>query len=654
EIIGADLDSSESFWSYPIYSYEMTISSGVDSDRVVCTIKHAEDFVEPDYQGTEEKSRTYIYRLDKDEEGNYNGNGEWLKGDPGDLHPQSVWVPIGIRQKELFLDYEEVRKMARTIDDELEGEKLVPGHHFLIVYPGEEDAFTIQPLVGENITCYLALDRQSAAGNGAGYRFERNNEVVESGDLDYELHELSLNSETGADKLQLRILPGPDNSAGVCVHLYVDVKARYQSWFYGFPSEQYWTGCAVVSTNESEGERAWLEIVGDQGLPLGRGDWSGESLKQGGHWLSSLENGLTVDYFSSDGEAVAIKLVSSTPYQSLLLAGDGYKLWGPPESSEVIGSRLVIPWLTSAFNMRKFATLHLANQSAGTVGTVISYYKNDGTPQLQTVKVELAPQTMAEYSSGNYPGQGGVDGWGVVESSGDDFSGAVVLKEGYNLADQLPLLLPGRRWIVPHLATDSGWQTRLGICNPNPEPLALSLTAFVDGEPLSSPYSLVVEPFAKHELAVVGTLFGVDEEQMNKAWLHVDGDFESAAYLRYRYDGGAGASIPLYADVKDKGTRRLPQLAVSGGWWTGIVLVNRSAEAVSVVISALNEEGEVLQRLPLRLEPKAKYTASAASIFQEVEIEELASLRLEGAEEVKALVLYGGFNGVTHLAAKCW
>lgn len=651
EIIGADLDSSDTFWSYPIYSYEMTITSGINSDHVVCTIKHADDFVDPDYQGSKEVTRTYIYRLDKSQAGNYTGGGEWLQGDPGGVHPQSVWVPVGIRQDQLFVEYEAVRQMAETVDDESEGLDLVPGHHLLIVYPGEEDTFTIQPLAGETITCSLSLDPQSAPGNSAGYSLECNNEVVQAGDLSSDEHQLILDSETAAGPMQLRILPGPDNSAGVCVHLYVSVDAPYQSWFYGFPAELYWLGCAVVTDLDSPNAKAWLEIVGDQGLPLGRGNWSGESLKQGGRWVTGLDNSLTEDYFNGDGQAIGIKLVSSTPFKSLLLAGTGNRVWGPPAASEVMGNRLVIPCLTSGgFNAPKLATLHLANHNTGAVITLISYYKNDGT-QLQTVEVELAPEMIVEYGCGNYPWIGGLDGWGVIESSGAEFCGAVDLREG-SIADQLPLLLPGRDWLVSHLAIGSGWQTHLVVCNPNSQPLQLSLSAFVAGAPLSVPYLMVVEPFARVELNVTAALFGVNEALFKNVWLKLNGDLESAAYLQYRYDDLAGASIPLYADVKDENTRKLSHLAVSHGWWTGIVLTNRSAEAVTVTLSALDKAGEVLQRLPLTLGPWSKYAANVTSLFAAVADQGLASLRIVGAEDIKALAVYGGFNGV--LSAKCW
>ena len=654
ECIGSDLDSSGSFWSYPIYSYDMTISSGLESDYVVCKIEYPTDFVDPDYQGSLMRTETYRYRLYKDAEGSITG-GDWL-AESVENHPQWVWVPVGINQDELFIDYETVREMAQTIDDELEGQELVPGHHLLMVYPGEDDSFKITPRMGENITCHIALDPQSVKGNTARYRLERNQETVAAVELGNELQPLSLISETGTDAFQLTFLPGENNSAGVCIHLYVEIEAQYQSWFYGFPPENFWLGCAAAGLNETAGARFWLEIAGDQGLPVGSGQVSGADLNPGGHWLSVLENNLTEDYFSGNGKPIGFKLLSSTPFQGMLLAGDGRTLWGPPQSYEVSGSKLVIPWLTSAWDMHKSANFHLANANINPVKATISYFKQDGTP-LPPADVELAPKTTVAYNRGNYPGQRGVDGWGLVEGSGTaQFSGGVDLREGFKRMDQLPLLKSGRNLIAAHLVTSFGWQTLLGVCNPNPESLNLLLTPFVDGDQLGMPYPLEIDPFAKHEMVIEGSLFGLSQEEMDKAWIRIDGDRDSAAYLRYLYQNDAGASIPLAAEVEAGKLHKLAQIAISDGWWTGIVLLNHQAAAVSVEITALNAEGEELQRLPVELGPYAKFSTSVAAAFSSVKPEDLAQLRLDGAGSaaIKAQAFYGGINGVTFLAVHNW
>ena len=657
EIIGADLDSGPEFWSYPIYAYDMKITPGDKSDYVTCTIKYSSDFVDPNYQGNLEQSATYRYRLDKDAEGNYNGQGEWLKGPAGDMHPQFVWVPVGIRQDRLFVDYKKVREMARTIDDELEGRPdLVPGHHLLMIYPNDDDTFTISPRVGEKITCNLALDSQNPSQNGARFLVENNDKIVESGVLNSELHTINLSSEVGNDNFKLQILPAEENKAGVCVHLYVDVQAQYQSCFYGFPSDQFWIGCAATSLSNNAGDRVWLEIDGNQGLPLGVGQTSGSNLNQGGRWLTVLDNNLTDDYFNNDGKPIGFRLISSTPYQGLLLAGDSHTLRGPPQSNEVCGRKLIIPWLTNAYGMAKFATLYLANQRENSTNVQISYYNNVGEPQA-TADVELAPEATAEYRRGSYPGIGGIDGWGVIESSADEtFSGCVTLKEGYDRYDQLPLLKPAQHWVAPHLVTGLGWRTVLGVCNINQEILILEITAFVDGLPVGEKVSLAVGPNYKRELIIEGALFGISSELMDRAWLRIDGDREAAAYLRYHYQEAAEASIPLYEVSANRNLHKLSQLAVSGGWWTGIVLLNNSLTAVNLELVALNDKGRELQRLPLHITAESKFSTSVAAAFNQVKTADLAQLRLEGegAPAIKALAFYGGIDGVSLLAVHSW
>ncbi|HDS16033.1 MAG TPA: hypothetical protein ENN66_05400 [Proteobacteria bacterium] len=656
EMIGADLDSSSAFWSYPIYRYEMEVTSGQVSDQIVCTIWHADDFVEPDYQGTKVQSRTYVYRLDKNSQGHYSGGGAWLQGDPGELHPQSVWIPIGVRRENLFVDYDRVVEMAQSVGDELENENLVPGHHLLVVYPREEDFFRLTPLEGERFSCALALDPQSAPGNTAHYQIEKNGLVTDAGELDSTLRPLTLcSTAVGGEELLLRILPGAENWAGVCVHLYVGVEAPYQSWLYGLPARQYWSGYAVVADERAAaGERVWLEMIGNQGLPFGRGAVSGNQLDLGGRWLGLVDNQIAADYFKGEAVAQAVKLVSRAPFQILSLSGDSRKLWGPPAADLVTsGGRLVVPWLTSASNMQRSATVYLANQGAEAQSLRISYFKNDGTPRREAV-LELPPATVFKYACGEYPAQQSLDGWALLEDVSPAVSGAVIAMEGINLADQLPLLAPARSQLAPHLAADAGWQSNLGLCNPNEAGVRLTMTAWVDGAPLPLPHTLNLPAFAARKLQLSGALFGVGDEVLSRAWLQVEGDREYAAYLSYRYGDEAEVSIPLGDDGGQADCRRLAHLAVCDGWWTGIVLLNQAFASREVVLSVLDAGGEVLESLPLHLGPREKLAHNVAGLFTTAGPEAFASLHLEGAAEVKALALYGGLNGVTQLTARSW
>ncbi len=143
QAVAANLDNSGEFWSYPIYKFVMDVTQNDDYDKVHCTITYANDQnLSPDIEGTVAVEKSYDYRLFKDAAGNYiSGNspesGEWLGFSVTD-HPVLVWVPVGLRPDKNFIDYDVISAMARDVDDELEGEELLPGHHLLAIYP--EDA----------------------------------------------------------------------------------------------------------------------------------------------------------------------------------------------------------------------------------------------------------------------------------------------------------------------------------------------------------------------------------------------------------------------------------------------------------------------------------------------------------------------------------
>ena len=657
-IIGADLDSTTAFWSYPIYAYEMNISEGQKSDIVECKITFADDFVDPDYVGTKIRSRTYRYRLNKDDDGSYSGSGEWLQGDEWGLHPQMVWIPIGVNQDKLFVDYAEVKAIAESVDDEQEGDKLIPGHHLIMVYPQEKDQFNLTPQVGESIECKIALDPQNVKANGALLRLLKNGAVIKEDVLTSELEHISIASDTGTDHFTLQIEPLPDNSVGACVHLYVDVEADYVRWFYGVPSDDYWFGCATVSEGQSSAARAWLVPVGSGNLPIGRGARSGGGMDNSGQWLDILENQQTVDYFSNDARPVALKIVSNQPNRSLFLVGSNLKLWGGAgdalESAKA--TRLAIPWLTSSFDMYDFATLYLVNNLTEVGNFTIKYYRNNGKSSGTVVDYSLLPESINRYKVDEYPGlNGGVDGWAVIEADGGGLSGKVELKEGYGRVDQLPLLQFSRVAYMPHLVKTDEWKTVLGVCNPGSEPLSITLTAYLDGGMVSQKYAVKVDPFAKYELELNGAYFGLTAEQFNRAWVIVEGDADFGSFMRFLYETKSAASISLPLNYTLNESRKLPQLAITDGWWTGVVLLNPESHPLAVNLSVLNGNGKVEQAKTFTIPAYGKFTESIASFFEKVDVDKMATLHLEGegTGKIKALVVYGAYDA-NLLAMMSW
>ena len=644
--IAADLDESDEFWSYPIYRYEMEIVPGLDYDQVECRIWHADDQgFKPDFEGTVEVTKTYQYNLEKDSEGNYvKGGGNW-QGTSVDEHPDIVWIPISRRPERLFIDYETVKAMALSHDDEFEGHEIEPGHHLLLVYPGESDIFSIEPQLGEVITVNVALDTQSTIGNEARVIIEKNGETIIDEVLNHSLQEFEIASKNGNDLYSLSFLPSEENTTGCSIHLYADYDAPFQHWFYGYPSANYWLGCA--SLLEEQGKVA-VQAVGEKGLPAQLGQAT--NLNENGRLLTALSTSETVDYFS-DNQPLAVKICSVKPLTALCFAGDNKRFWGSVQSPRFQDKKLVIPWLTSRYNTQVRGELFLAQHSSKENHLNINYYKDDGSHYRQQEMI-LPGNEIIEYNEGRYPDSVSLNGWALVEAEEEGLDGAVLRSEVDFVKDQLPLLRLDAEWMLPHLAVANGWQTKISLYNPNEGTLVVRLACNCE-ESATEDYVVEVAPFAHQEIILDGGLWGVAEDQLNGAWLKLKSEHQFAGYMSYRYGSDSSASMPLLA-TQGEASRRLPHLVCDEYWWTGVVLVNQAEEEQEVILTALAEDGQELEKVVLNITAKEKYSGLADALFTPQTRAEIRSLRLDQASKVAAICIYGTMSGASRISAFCW
>ena len=644
--VAADLDASDEFWSYPIYRYEMKIVNGVEHDQVECRIWHADDLgFSPDFEGTVEVAKTYNYNLEKDSEGNYiKGGGSW-QGLSVEDHPDIVWIPISMRPERLFIDYETVKAMASSSDDEFEGMEMGPGHHLLMVYPEERDNFTFEPRPGEVITVNVALDPQSTIGNQARVVLEKNGETVLDERLDRNLREFQIASPTGSDFYNLSFLPDDENTTGCSIHLYADYDAPFQQWFYGYPSARFWLGCAGLLENRG---RIAVQVVGNNGLPAQSGEVF--ELHENGRLLTALSTSDTVDYFR-DNKSLAVKFSSVEPLTALCFAGDNQRFWGSVQKTRHQEKKLVIPWLTSRYNSEVRGELFLAQQSSVANQLNINYYKDDGSHYRQQ-ELTFPANKIVEYDEGRYPDSISLNGWALLEAAEEGLDGAVLRSEGNFLKDQLPLLGIASEWMVPHLAVSSGWQTKISLYNPNEVSIAVTLGCKCKGSE-SEESQVEIAPFAHQEIVVAGDLWGLSEDRIDGAWLNLKSEHEFAGYFNYRYGSDASASLPLLTPESDS-LRCLPHMICDEYWWTGLVLVNQAAEVQKVFLTALAEDGSELERVELNISSKEKYCGLADALFTPQTRAEISSLRLEQASRIAAIAIYGTMSGANRISAFCW
>ncbi len=644
--VAADFDTSEEFWSYPIYSYEMKIVEGDQADQVQCRIMHANDQgFPPDFEGTVEVERVYYYKLDKDIDGNYiKGSGSWQGTSVAD-HPAIVWVPIARRPERLFIDYDIVKEMALSSGDEYAGTEYNPGHHLLIVEPGVSRSFPITPAIGVNLTLKVALDRQSASGTGAHAVLKRGSEIIAEQELDRNLVEFKVASKTGSDNYSFTLIPDNDNQTGCSIQLYVDYASPYEHWFYGFPQSRYWLGSAGLLSQSGE---IAIQVVGNQSLPFGNGRIM--SVDANERLLTVLPTTATDDYFSGN-QPLAVKISSSEPLNGLVFAGDNSQFWGSTQSSINQTKKRVIPWLVSATNWSVSSELYLAQHEVDDNQLEIIYYKDDGT-FFREEEFTLLGKQVTKYEKGAYPGKVSVNGWALVTAQHNGLDGAVLRIAGKKLKDQLPLLSLDQTWLVPHMAIGAGWQTRISLYNPNEEALVVAMACHSE-TPGIEEHSMLIPPFAHVEIDLSGDLWGITEAEANGAWVTLSSETEFAGFISYEFGSDAVASLPLLA-MQTLASRKLPHLAHDAEWWTGVVLLNRVEDIQHIKLTAFAEGGEILEDVALELSPLQKYSDVVGALFTPETMAKISSLQLDQGRNVSAIAVFGTLTGGNRISAFCW
>ncbi len=145
----AELDPSFEAWNYPVYRYEMETTDSGSAMDVVCTIWYVDDQVHPDFLGTLALTKRYTYRLFKS--GNAIVGGEWT-GASVTNRPSQLVMPTVPKARNPYLDYDFIRTIATSVDDDLEADSAVdlpPGGYNLILL--NSDHYRLNTAVGDTL-----------------------------------------------------------------------------------------------------------------------------------------------------------------------------------------------------------------------------------------------------------------------------------------------------------------------------------------------------------------------------------------------------------------------------------------------------------------------------------------------------------------------
>ena len=184
-------------------------------------------------------------------------------------------------------------------------------------------------------------------------------------------------------------------------------------------------------------------------------------------------------------------------------------------------------------------------------------------------------------------------GWIQVTSATDNLTGFFLVFNDtvpFNIFDGADLPQKGTAIIFPQVRVDGGYTTELNLINPRTFGTAtLTVQLIPTGSaPISQSLVLPASGAARMDLA---TFFGIGADPID-AYVTVSSDVAVAGFELVRSPSGDLAG--LNARPSETLTHLyFPQMAVLGGFQTTLGVVNNSAQAVILTISAFDEDGDL-------------------------------------------------------------
>jgi hypothetical protein len=592
EAFVADLDAGAEVWSYPIYRYEMQTSRNGNVESVSVRIYYADDFVEPDYRGTQVQWADYTYDLFLDGTGAITG-GKWTGGSIAD-HPDGLSFSLDVRTVFPGLDYKEIVRLAGSRDDFLEkGSETVeigPGTYNLILL--DEDKYTISTVSGDILSVRIEKEPGSLRditvvvvdGNGA--------EVQRAIVSNYSPMNILMTSTTPPYIIRLTQDDYTDPNIYI---LKADVKRSYNQEVPYIPKGSEWTGFALTNPGSAGVDRVTLTTRNGEGAPI---QTVLGPLRLGpGEKRIFLFSDLPVRLHELS-ETATITLTADGPVDLLNLIGEGDRFLTTFVQGDARGSRLVIPDTAPPMTsgVRMFGGVR--NESFEETRVTLRLYSAEGV-LLQEASEPIAARGSLSIEPGFYPFYYmPKSGWIEILGNGAQLlSGFQYNADSFGVETLFALPVGSAKKIVPLIPEPGYWRTRVTLINPNDteNPVKLHLArAGADG---GGDLDIVLAPGEKRVLEIQDPFGKREGEPLYHSILEITGRYPLVGYFTYSIlNGKDDASYPLLDDNHFKSTLSLPHYPGNDGyWWTGVVVCNPSSLAIKVRIEPYDRDGNLME-----------------------------------------------------------
>lgn len=589
----ADLAAGTEVWSYPVYRYEMRSSISGSTQSVETTVYYADDFVSPDFMGTQVRSTAYTYDLFLNGAGAITG-GQWTGNSVAD-HPELLNYPMAIGSGFPGLNYQEIVRLARSMDDPLENQgnaaaEIAPGTYQLVLL--NEDTYTVNARPGDTFSLRIEKqagswkDMEAVVTDGNGNELVR--KIITSG--------VPLDDTITAVTAPYTIrLTQDDYTADPNIYtLALDLSRAFSQEVPYIPKSGDWSGFTLTNAGETAVD----------GVTLTSGDGEGAPIQTLLGPLR-LEPGEKRRFFFSDFpipmheliETERLTLAADGPVELLNLIGSANSFLATFVQQESRASRLILPDTAAPMTPKVRLFSGVRNEGFEDAQVRLRLYSATGILQKEVTET-IAGRGYLSIKPGSYPFYDmPASGWIDVQGNTDSvLSGFQYLSNTSGVETLFALPMRGaEKKIVPHVAAPGSWITRVTLINPNNSENSVRFHLALAGADRSGDYNIVLAPREKRVVEVQDLFAKPAGDPLYHSALEITGLYPLAGYYTYNVPGRTdNASYPLLDENAFKNVLHLPHYAGNSYWWTGVVICNPLTVAQMVRMEPYDLNGNLM------------------------------------------------------------
>lgn len=598
-----DLGSEEEIWNFPVYRYEISsYTDPWDKRHYSTTIHFASDMVDPDYTGSMADSRTYHYWFRV--QGSEIIESGWEGASAGNP-PKVAFEPLYTIPRNDGIDPDTVREIVSSMDDPYEtnnapGEAapLTSGRYDLLAL--DQDWFRVTLREGDVLRVMPQWDDGAVI---AAKLLDPGQDVAAEMAAD---QWTGFSARENGDHYIKVVSSRPDEEYEYTLYL---VHAMGHEALFPMYQPGGWANGVAMFRGEfgTTAGRAVLCIMDEDGMPR-KGMHIDEAAGHIGgilkedFSLSSPEPG----YLRVDSDGLMLGMGMQVSGQYLAFGADLIPL-------ENAGPELFFPHFAGYYGIPdQWSTYFgLINTGMEQEGLLLIAYDKNGYAVAEDELV-LGPGEKRELNTGLLPVLGGEAVCMSVrcKSGRRALAGYIRFSNPNRGRGQALIPLPLERstyLTIPHVASGRGWGTALALMNCGDREAHMVLNAYDEGGSLVETKAIPLKA-DQNLVDLVSRIFPYGAASIKSLEIISSGDVPLCGFSLYATsDGNCLAGQPIASPGLLPGY--VPCTESTGGWATGVGVVNTNGRPVDVRMVWLDGNGDPISEQSLHLAPREHFAA---------------------------------------------